>query len=218
MSDRLDALPVAAPIKVVSLESDASTISGEWTPGGMIIRISNNQTNQYRVELNPGTGKPVGAPIRLTEDSPVNFGSRISPDSRQIAYISRGRPTGIAMMDANGAHERVIKEVPPDMLSRMEMIGWLSNSELLISDAKLGTGRLREAPKHLMQVNVMTGDIREAGPVIEGHYLWLTGDRSVLTATPRMPFSLGRLPAAPFAPSTWITGRATRCPDRGSRT
>ena len=151
----------------LSLESDGSRISGTWTPGGMIIRISNNQTNQYRVDLDPRTGKPVGAPIRLTEDSPMNVGAQVSPDGGALRTFPRGRPVGIALMDANGAHERVIKEVPPDMLA-----GWAPRLAVgfrsCCSDAKLGTGNMRDAPKQLMSLNVVDWRDARGGPGCRG--------------------------------------------------
>jgi Tol biopolymer transport system component len=176
----VDRMPVSSPVRVAVLDSEGSGVGGWWTPTGLVVRITNNQTNQYRVDLDPRTGKPTGAPIRLTQDSPVNIRARISPDGQRIAYISRGRPTGIALMDANGARERVIKEVPPDMLLRMNILDWLSDSELLISDAKLGTGPLADAPKHLMRMNVATGEMREAGPVVEGRSPSLAAGANVL--------------------------------------
>jgi Tol biopolymer transport system component len=163
----------------------------------MILRISNSQRNQYRVELDARTGKPTAAPVRLTQDSPTNITARISPDGQRIAYFTRGRPTGIALMDANGARERVIKEVPPDMLARMSILGWLSDSELLLSDVRLGTGTAVSAPKQLMRLNVATGDMREAGPAVQGRSVSMAADGNVFYHGPQDDFFIRPMAGGP---------------------
>ena len=170
----VDRIPVSAPLKILQLESDGSGVTGSWTSQGLVIRVTNNQTNQYRIDLDSAR-KPIGSPVRLTEDSPVNVSAQVSPDGKRIAYISRGRPTGFALMDANGAHERVFKEVPPDMLIRMDIHGWLNENQLFITDAGPGTGNLRSATKKIQALNVTTGEIRPAGPDVTGNAIWMAG-------------------------------------------
>ncbi|HEX5071352.1 MAG TPA: hypothetical protein VFV78_14145 [Vicinamibacterales bacterium] len=185
----MDRIPVASPVKIAQLDSEASAVSGSWTSQGLVIRINNNQTNQYRIDLDSAR-KPIGPPIRLTESSPQNISARVSPDGKRIAYISRGRPTGFALMDANGANERVIKEVPPDMLLRMNLVGWLNDNLLMITDAGLGTGNLRQAAKKLFALNITAGDMRPLGPDVVGNGVWIAGGRSLVYTNAKDDFIL----------------------------
>jgi hypothetical protein len=67
-------------------------------------------------------------------------------------------------MDANGQRERLMHEVAADRLTRMTLVGWRSNDELLVSD--LGDGPLARGggnPTTLMVLNLTTNELRPAG-------------------------------------------------------
>lgn len=166
----VDKLPVAHPIKMISLESEGSTTGGHWTSTGLALHVIDNQTNLYRVDLDPQTHRPTGGPIRLTQDSPQNNHALISPDNGWVAYQSRGRASGsgIAVMTANGAREHVVKEMMPAVMNGTDILGWKSADELLLAVPEVVELRTPLFPKHLATLTISTGELRShSGPALE---------------------------------------------------
>lgn len=154
----VDRIPLPNPVKVASLTSQTTVVDGVWTSSGLVLGLRDSQKNLYRIDVDPRTRRPTGAPIRLTQNSPVNDEPSISGDSQRIAYTSRV-PSGLAVMQANGAGERLVKEVPSEMLTRMLIAGWQSADDVLVL-AKLGAGDPRSTPSSQGVLNVSTGDLR----------------------------------------------------------
>jgi Tol biopolymer transport system component len=175
----VDDIPVDQPTRIASLDAEGIA-TASWTPSGVVLRVDYAQINQYRIDIDPRTQRPTGAPVRLTQDSPVNTAAFPSPDGRRIAYISRGsrgRPAGFAVMDANGSRERVVKEVATlDLLLRMEMIGWVSADEIAYADAGLGTTPVRRVARTINILNVTTGVSRQLPSAVTGFGLHIVGE------------------------------------------
>ena len=159
----VDRIPAPNPVRIASLTSQATVVDGSWTVSGLVVGLEDSLSNIYRIDIDPRTRRPAGAPIRLTQDSPVNRDPHISSDGQQIAYISL---SGLAVMQSNGARARVIREVPPDLLDATRIAGWQSSDEAVVWGAKLGTANVRLAPKYPGVLNVRTGDLRyQASPL-----------------------------------------------------
>jgi Tol biopolymer transport system component len=168
----LDQLPVAHPIKIAPGDSVQSSVAAWWTPTGLVIGLAYQEDQLYRVDLDPRTHRPVAAPVRLTHVGFRNSGGEsISPDGHRIAYTAWGSPSGFAVMDANGANERMIKEVPSDMIAAMDLVGWLSSEELLLAEAGSSYTDFEKVPTQLVALNVSTGQTRPAGPSLIGREL-----------------------------------------------
>jgi Tol biopolymer transport system component len=179
----IDGTPVARPVKITSVDFDAN-VSATWTPDRLVMRIANNQVNLYRVDVNPSNRRVLAEPLRLTEDSPVSNNPQVSPDGRRIAYVSRGRPSGFAVMNANGTNERVFKELPVDVFARMNLVGWISETEVLITDPGPGPDAPRTVPKKLLGINVLTGTSRSVGPDSYGVSFQLLAGGNLLFQVP----------------------------------
>jgi len=174
----VDRIPVPNPVKVASITSQTTVIDGAWTSSGLLLGLKDPLRNIYRIDVDLRTRRPVGAPIRLTQDSPVNEAPFISTDSQHIAYVSRV-PSGLAVMQSNGARAHLVKEVPPDVVALMQIAGWQSADDVLVLDAKLGPGNLRSAPKYPAVLNVETGDLRyRASPLDAGGWQFLPASRT----------------------------------------
>ena len=188
----VDRLPVRNPVRIARLDSAASTAGGWWTPDGLVLNMSRNDSNIYRVDVNPSTGRPSSPPQRLTQDSPDNAGPAPSPDGKRIVYRVRGRQHGIAIMDANGANERLIASIPPDMLLTVAaQIGWRSPDEVV-----LHAGRTTGKPSFSI-LNLQTGTRQQlAQPDLQG-----SGLRYVATTDEVLYGRLDR--------GEWATGRET---------
>ena len=172
-----DRVPLENPVRITALESEATDVNGIWTPNGLIVRLSDFQTNQYRINLDPQTHRPVSGPIRLTEDSPSNVEAFVSPDGRRIAYRSLGRSSGFAVMDANGARERIVHDVAIDRLRGMRILGWTSATTLVYEDPG-PSGRPVRAPNvtaTLVTLDVSSSQTREIGKTPVGRALKLAG-------------------------------------------
>jgi Tol biopolymer transport system component len=137
----VDRLPVRHPLKIARLDSATSQASGWWTPDGLVLNLSRQDSNVYRVNIDPATGRPTGPPQRLTQDSPQNSGGSPSQDGKRIAYRVWNRQAGVAMMDANGANERLILPIAPGALfATAAQIGWRSPTELVLHPGRV-TGK-----------------------------------------------------------------------------
>lgn len=148
----VDQLPIRKPLRIATLDSASSTASGWWTPDGLVLTLSRSDANIYRVDTDPKTGKPTSAPRRLTNNTSNNQAAAASADGKQIAYRLRDRQTGIALMDANGANERLVLKVPPDLLlSQFATLGWKSATELLAHGGRV------EGPSTFSALHLDTG-------------------------------------------------------------
>jgi len=108
----LDQLPATAPVLLSSLEGPPAGFGLTWLGESMTAGISYYETNLYKVVVDKTTGKAVGDPERLTQNSPANGSPSISPDGKQIAYFSNASQFGLSTMDADGANERQITNQP----------------------------------------------------------------------------------------------------------
>ena len=157
----IDQIPVVNPLKIATLNSEG--ISSQWAGNHLVLRLNESETNLFRIDLDVLSATPAASPARLTQDTTRNLAPFVSPDGRLIAYTSRaGQRQGFCVMEANGSRERVIHEVPADKLTRMQLIGWWSNDELLVADRSNlpVSGRGVPLPRTLMVVNVTTGQMR----------------------------------------------------------
>ena len=102
----------AEPIRLSWLDAFPTWFSvATWHEEGFIARADYRDRNVWRVTVNPDTGKPAGAPERLTQESSVNSAPAVSPDGRTIEYwAKRGASHGAAVMDAMGNNERLVKD------------------------------------------------------------------------------------------------------------
>ena len=146
----IDRLPVARPIWIADLEEGGGA-SGWWTRDGLVLRLNTRRENIYRVDMDPKTGRPVGSVRQLTQETPVNHQPHPSPDGRRIAYVIRGGKVGIAVMDANGANERIVYESPADLMPLGQNLAWRSDDELVLFQ----TGGTQSQPFSLL--NLKTG-------------------------------------------------------------
>ena len=158
----VDRIPVENPVQIVELESSGSFVSGTWTLAGLVLQISQEEENLYRVDVDPKSGRPVGVVHRLTQESPTNVLPKVSPDGQRIAYISRSAVrSGVAVMDANGAHERVLIDVPPTVPLGIQPLGWRSGEEILLGEPTPREGR----QPGIETLNIRTGELKGLLPL-----------------------------------------------------
>ena len=131
------------------------------------LRVSDDQLNLFRIDIDTGTHKPVSAPVRLTERSRINTMGVPSPDGRRIAYVALTEPSGFSVMDANGAQETVVMNPGPNRLSAMQLLGWRSDEELVVAEASYRVGDFNKAPKNLMVLSLATRDLRALPAAVE---------------------------------------------------
>jgi WD40 repeat protein len=154
-----DRVPVDKPVWLADVNTNTVT-TGWWTPDGLIVRIGTNEENIYRVDLD-SSAQPLGRARRLTQSATRNSNPHISPDGKQIAYVSRdGGVVGIALMDANGANERLAFKSPPDLMPNGQNLGWRSATELVLFPTG-GSGPLA-------LLNLSTGVRSERGTIAGG--------------------------------------------------
>jgi Tol biopolymer transport system component len=147
-----DRLPAREPILVSTLEIPTSVVGGWWTKTGLVVHFDNSQNPISRVPADATTGRATGLVERLTQDTPRNRSAIESPDGRRVAYVfDRILKNGLAVMDANGAHERVVLE-RRESQSPLTLLGWRSNDELLCLEQQVAG-----SPLPLFSVNVTTG-------------------------------------------------------------
>jgi Tol biopolymer transport system component len=173
----LDRAPVRDPILVGFVDENAITgRRGQrydwWTSTGMLtIPLSHDGNNIYRLPVDPTTGRATGAPQRLTQDAPRNFGPAVSPDGSQIAYQYRnGSKAGIALMDAAGVSERPVIELQGNL-----PIHWRSADEILYYNFAAPSG---ERPA-ITTYNVKTG-LKTPVARVEGLYWQYVPSRNAI--------------------------------------
>lgn len=158
-------LPVKEPLKIASTAQPVEGGGGWpsrqwWTRDGLLtFGLQQSETNLYRVDMDPKTGRAVDAPGRLTQDASNNWLPAISPDGKRIAYWYRnGTKVGIAVMDSNGTNERPLWEQPAVL-----PLGWRSPEEILFYQ-----GKPKEKPS-IQSLNTTTGALQRVAQV-EGLY------------------------------------------------
>ena len=185
----VDRTPVANPVKVAQIESELTSVTGAWIANGLAIRLADREANVFRIEIDPRTHRPSSPPIRLTQDSTLNQHAAVSPDGHRIAYLVRGRQVGLAVMDANGARERVMKALGPGDEGRMRVLGWQSPDEVVVSlatriDTQPSPATLFAAAKSVGVFNVSTGDLRYQSTSIDTPGItFITGPRLLFYPT-----------------------------------
>lgn len=133
----LSQAPVANPVLISRVESLPIVMSVSWINDGFVARIAYTESNIWRLDMDPATGRPTGALERLTQDTVQNYSPSVSPDSRRVAYYSRqGARIGLSTMDANGANERMVAEQP---MGQFGPFAWRSPAEFMYA----GSGRVR---------------------------------------------------------------------------
>jgi len=149
-------LPVKRPLLLANIPEPGGTWSGGdarcwWTRDGLLTYgMMYGESNVYRVEMDPKTGRSLDTPRRLTQDAPLNFTGAISPDTKSIAYwFMNGAKRGLAVMDSSGASER-----PLYQQGVILDVSWRSPEEILFHrDAKP-----REGEKSaIYALNIRTG-------------------------------------------------------------
>lgn len=129
--------PVAAPTLITPLDDLPSSAAVKPTSDGFAWSATYDGWNLWRIDTDPATARAIGDPVRLF---PPNVGDSIlaavSPDGRRVAYWSRrGYRTGLAVMDANGANKRIVRETEqPRFHNYGASPAWVSNDEILYAD------------------------------------------------------------------------------------
>lgn len=129
----LERAPVAAPVLIARLDKLPSSLTLRPTTDGFVWNAAYWESSLARLNLDPATGRAIGEPVRLTQETDQNHSAAISPDGRRVAYWSRkSYRMGLSVMDASGANERVV--VPTDQPTNHNYWAspvWTSNDELL---------------------------------------------------------------------------------------
>jgi Tol biopolymer transport system component len=138
----LGRLPIDHSVRVASLVHRAASVpEGQlrWTASETLtFAYTDNETDLYRLNVDPKTARSSGAPVRLNRDLDART-PEISPDGRQILFLTsstRANPDNhIYIVGADGSNERRLIEransgsvgIPPTTF------GWLSNDEIVFS-------------------------------------------------------------------------------------
>jgi len=167
-------LPVAQPLRLVSLEEPTKQWSGWagrtwWTNTGVLTYLFRHaRSDLYRIEMDPTTGRAVGSTLRLTQDAAENSMPAVSPDSRRIAYTARtGTKGALAVMAADGTGERPLIEQ-----SVVLPLAWRSPSEILYRRGKPG----EQGAMPIVGLNLETG-LEQVVAKPDGVYWYYSSDR-----------------------------------------
>jgi Tol biopolymer transport system component len=150
-SAEIAAAPVAAPARLSTFDQLPSFDLRSWTPDGFVASVITNESTILRIDIDPATGaRRIDQPERLTQDGPISHTPAVSPDGKRIAFWSQqSRRYGVAVMDSNGANERLLFEAPYEYSGLQPT--WRSNTEIVFSVAA------GAEPRRVMSVNVATG-------------------------------------------------------------
>lgn len=144
----LDAIPVANPVRIASINGEALGGSrlmrqDSWLPDGTLSVVFDHvESGIYRVNVDRATGRATGSPRRLTRDGSRATTGTVSPDGKQIVYWYRdGRVAryGAALMDADGQNERPLFE-----LDAGYAFWWRSPGEILFTNFAGASGKTPE--------------------------------------------------------------------------
>jgi Tol biopolymer transport system component len=149
-------LPVKNPLKVKNIDVGDAPAYGRpwrkwWTRNGILtFPLGRSEANIYRVDVDPKSGRPVDAPLRLTQDAGRNESPSISPDGKRIAYwyTHRGKE-GLAVMDSSGVGERPLFE----QAANVEPLYWRSLDQVMFLNTKPSEGKNQA----IYSLNVNTG-------------------------------------------------------------
>lgn len=187
----VDRLPVSRPLRIAAFDGAGAPSAGPapapwWTADGLLaLRLTFEERNVYRVDVDPRTGRATDSPRRLTQDAPQNFSPSISSDGARIAYLYRnGAKRGIAVMDASGQNERPLM----DYVYRLPLY-WQSPDEILLHDVA-GTAA---AAGNIVALDIRTGATEPIGR-IAGAYWWTVPARREILHV--YPSGAGYLPGA----------------------
>ena len=124
------------------------------TTDGFVLNSGSGGWDLWRFDTDPSTGKATGDPVQLTPEAGDSILAAISPDGRRVAYWSRrGYRTGLAVMDANGANKRIVRETDqPRFHNYGASPAWVSNDEILYSDYSR-----RDGVQKFFVINLRTG-------------------------------------------------------------
>lgn len=200
----LDRLPVSNPLRISTIDDAAmaatrASAPAWWTDDGLLaMRLTVEDRNVYRVDMEPSTGRAVDAPRRLTQDAPQNYSPSVNSDSSRIAYLYRnGVKRGIAVMDRDGLNERPLVEYPG-----LLPLYWASPDEILYHDF---TGP-SATNGNIVSLNIRTG-ATDSIARISGAYWWFVPSRREILHV--YPSGAGYLPGAEL--------KALSLPDRRER-
>jgi len=179
-------LPVKNPLKVKDIDVGDAPASGRpwrkwWTRNGILtFPLGRSEANIYRVDVDPKSGRAVGAPVRLTQDTASNGSPSISPDGKRIAYwyAHRGK-AGLAVMDSSGANERPLFEqflnVPP--------LYWRSPEQIMF----LNTKPPGEKKRAVYTVNVNSGALERVAESEGLYWHYVPGRNEILQVVGDFP-------------------------------
>jgi len=147
--------PVATPVLIATLDALPGGAAIKPTTDGFAWSASYGGWNLWRIDTDPVTGRAIADPVRLfTPNAGDSILAAVSPDGRQVAYWSRrGYRTGLAVMDANGANKRIVRETEqPRFHNYGASPVWVSNDELLYADYSRRTDQ-----RKFFTINLRTG-------------------------------------------------------------
>ncbi len=150
--------PVKNPLKVKDIDMGDAPAAGRpwrkwWTRSGILtFPLGQSESNIYRVDVDPKSGRAVDAPMRLTQDAAINSAPSISPDGKRIAYwYSHRGKAGLAVMDSTGANERPLFE----QTLNVQPLYWRSPEQIMFLNTKPREG---EKPA-IYTANVNSGEL-----------------------------------------------------------
>ena len=187
-------LPVRKPVKLADVAGEIGSAQRSWwTRDGLLtFGMGRTESNLYRIDMDPKSGRAIDAPRRLTQDAPGNQTPVISPDGQHVAYWYRkGTRWGIAVMDSDGRNERPLFDQ-----NIVLGLAWRSPEEILFYKAKTKEGE--KSSIHALNIN--TGTLEPVAE-LEGlywHYVpsrkeilhWSPGGGDVRPGTVLKAFSL----------------------------
>jgi Tol biopolymer transport system component len=132
----LDQVPIRHPLRIASLDGIPAEAVRWWTTDGLLaFRATYDETNIYRVNLDPRTGRRVGAPRRLAQAAAYQELPIVSPDGQRIAFLSSDRKgQGIATIASNGGGERRVLTQFPNA-PEATPVAWRSPDAMLIRES-----------------------------------------------------------------------------------
>ena len=178
---RADRAPVANPVLLQQLGGRPSGLLLHWTRDGFVSRIVSGEANVVNVAMDRTTGRASGGAERLTQDYTDNLTPAISPDSQSIAYWN---DRGLALMDAQGARERVVVDRPANAIGHSPE--WRSADEVVTAIRRPGPA----STQAFYVQNIRTGAAREVpgGPIekaaLAGAWDYVRSQDAVFYLTP----------------------------------
>ena len=176
----LERVPLVKPLQIarLALGEAPENLRVQWASGVLMAGLDGTDYRLYKVALDPKTGAASGPAVHLNTDGRNKVLAAISPDSRRIATWSRdGVKSGIAVIDANGAGERLVLEHRLMSAIGGVPLAWTSPEELVFYDWTRDSN-----PAGLVAIDVNRGTAR----AVE------RGQSFGSSLSPRWSFGLGR--------------------------